>query len=112
MSIAAPLPPSRGRRFALAANIVAACVYALSLPVWYFVSLFSVMLFDDPNADRFPPALILYYSLQAYPYVTVVTIAASWLSFRKRRYRSAVLLNVAPAALVAIGFLPMLIWGE
>ncbi|GGG72388.1 hypothetical protein [Paenibacillus radicis (ex Gao et al. 2016)] len=104
--------PFQGRRFAFIANIVIQSLYMLTIPLWYIVSMFSVMLFDDPNAERFPPVLIFYYSLQSYPYVTVIMIAVSWLLYRKRYYRRAVLMNIAPVAIVVTGLLPMLIWGE
>ncbi|MFF2480964.1 hypothetical protein [Paenibacillus sp. NPDC058071] len=103
---------SRGRRFALIANIVVQSMYLLSFPVWYIVSMFSVMLFDDPNADQFPPVLIFYYSLQSYPYVTVAMMAVSWLLYGKRRFRGSAWINVVPVALIIAGFLPMLIWGQ
>ncbi|MUT68594.1 hypothetical protein [Paenibacillus sp. NEAU-GSW1] len=108
----APIPIARGRRPALIANIVIHLLYGLSLPVWYIISMFSVMLFDDPNADQFPPVLILYYSLQSYPYVTVAAIVISWVLYMRRRYRWAVLINLLPVAVVAAGFVPMLIWGQ
>lgn len=103
---------SRGRRNTLIMNIVIHCLYVLSLPVWYIVSMFSIMLFDDPRADQFPPVLIFYYSLQSYPYVVVTMIAISWFLYRKSYYRRAVIMNVLPVAIVVIGFLPLLIWGE
>jgi hypothetical protein len=92
--------------------IAVQAAYVLSFPGWYVISLFSVMLFDDPNAERFWPAHLLYFGIQSYPYVTIAAIAASWLLYRKRRLRAFAWMNAIPVMLALISLLPMLMWED
>ncbi len=111
MEIALEVSRKRSRRMRNGAIAVQA-VYVLSLPIWYVVSLFSVMLFDDPAAEHFWPVHVFYYSIQSYPYVVIATIAVSWLLYRKRRLVAFAWMNVIPVAFVLLGMLPMWIWGD
>ncbi|MNM92045.1 hypothetical protein D3C76_241680 [compost metagenome] len=102
----------RGNRASLVINLVSHSLYILSLPVWYFVAMFSVMLFDAPGSEHYWPALVLYYALKGYPYITLAMIALAWILFAKKRYRWTYVLNAVPIVFMILGTLPFVILSE
>lgn len=103
---------TRVNRASLVINIVSHSLYLLSLPVIYFVSMFSVMLFDTPGSEHYWPALVFYYALKCYPYITVAVIALAWILFIKRQYRWTYVLNAVPIVFMVLGTLPFVILSE
>jgi len=92
----------RRQRVALVVNIVVHSLYVLSLPVWYFISMFSVMLFDTPGSHKNIPIVAFYYAIECYPYMTIGAVTLSWLFYKQGFYSITHLINFLPAAVVLL----------
>ncbi len=90
------------RKAALIINLISHAIYLLSLPVWYYVSLFAVALFDDPAADGSWFPYTIYYLIQGYLYVVLGSIAIAWILYARRSYGRTFFVNAFPVLLVLL----------
>lgn len=86
----------RGRTVALIINVVSHCLYVLSLPIGYLLSMFSVMLFDAPESEQNWMVWAFYYALKSYPYMVVGAIVLAWILYKKRLYKWTYPVNAIP----------------
>jgi len=103
---------TNGRRVSFIVNIVTHSLYIVSLPVWYFVSMFSPMLFDAPGSKRYLPVVAFYYALQCYPYMVFIAIVLAWLFYRQENDRMTYPVNASPAVIVSFCTGLMILFGE
>ncbi|MEW9702722.1 hypothetical protein [Paenibacillus sp. SI8] len=102
----------RGKKVSFIVNIVIHSLYILTLPVWYFISMFSAMLFDAPGSELHLPIWIFYYALQSYPYIVIGAIAAAWIMYKKSLYGWTYPINVFPFVCIGVSTGIMAIFGE
>lgn len=103
---------SRTKKISFVVNLIIHILYALSLPIWYLLSLFSVMLFDSPGSEQLWQVLLFYYALQSYPYTVLVAIILSWIMYKKGLYRWTYVLTAVPALIMIMATGLMIIFGE
>ncbi|MGG1637960.1 hypothetical protein MHH56_05040 [Paenibacillus sp. FSL K6-3182] len=103
---------SGGKRTALIVNLVIHILYILLLPVWYFLSMFSVMLFDAPGSEQQWFVLVFYYALNSYPYTVLGAIVLSWIIYKKGIYKWTYLITFIPTLILIVGTGLMLVFGE
>ncbi|TXK76411.1 hypothetical protein [Paenibacillus sp. N3.4] len=103
---------SGGKRTAFVINVVIHILYILLLPAWYFLSMFSVMLFDAPGSEQQWPILVFYYALNSYPYTVLGAIALAWMIYRKGIYKWTYPVSVFPAVIVIVCTALMAGFGE
>ncbi|MFF2090566.1 hypothetical protein [Paenibacillus sp. NPDC058174] len=70
--------------------------YALSLLAWILVAFTSFMLFDSPGSLGDAATIAFFIYVWIYPLALIGTIAASWLLYHKRRFKTAVWVNLVP----------------
>jgi hypothetical protein len=100
------------KRKALAINVVTHCLYLLTLPIWYLLNMFSVMLFDSPDAEQYWAIWLFYYAIKVYPYVVIGSIALAWVIYGKGIYNRTYLVNVIPGLLIVACAGLVVIFGE
>ncbi|MNO19096.1 hypothetical protein D3C76_88220 [compost metagenome] len=92
----------KGRKAAWVTTVVLQSLYLLSLPVWYFISMFSVMLFDAPGSENNWVILMFYYAIKSYPFIVLGAAILTWVIYKKGIYKWTYLLNVAPALIMIL----------
>lgn len=99
------LPENRrahGQRSALIINAMIHVIYLLLLPVWYFLSMFSAMLFDSPGSDHYWPLILFYLTLNGYPILAAIAIIAAWIIYRKKYYNWTYVVTMTPIMLILL----------
>ena len=95
------MPAATGsKRVALIINVISHTLYILTLPLWYLVSMFSVMLFDAPGSEQRWGLWAVYYGLKGYPIIVLAAIALAWILYAKGRYNRTYLINVIPVVYI------------
>ena len=85
--------------YLIVASIIFGILILPSLPM----IIMSPMMFDSPGSENSIPTITLVISLVAYPFVTVFSIAVSWIAFVKRRHLFAIIAASLPILNILIG---------
>lgn len=102
MSTLPTAPGSKGKNTALVLSVVFQSLYLLSLPVWYFVSMFSVMLFDAPGSETNWVILLFYYAIKSYPFIVLGAVISTWIIYKKGSYKWTYLVNAIPILIMIL----------
>ncbi|QJD84969.1 hypothetical protein [Cohnella herbarum] len=90
----------RGSSAALVINLISHCLYVVSIPIGYFLSMFSVMLFDAPDSEQRWTIWAFYYALKVYPFMVVAAIVLAWIFYKKRFYKWTYPVNAVPVVVI------------
>ncbi|MDF2837329.1 MAG: hypothetical protein K0Q63_2969 [Paenibacillus sp.] len=70
--------------------------YVLFSLVWIIVALASFMMFDSPEALSDLRTMAIFIFVWLYPFGFLGSLIASWVLYHKRKFRTAVWINLLP----------------
>lgn len=84
------------KRLAKIILILSQCIYVLFLIVWLFFAMMTLMMFDAPGSEGNTGLVLLYVLIWLYPLGLLTGLIGSWIAYRKKKIRKALLLNAIP----------------
>jgi hypothetical protein len=91
--------------------IVTTVLWLLAGLLGSVLAMFSVMMFDAPGSENNPGTIALFFSTSTFPLVCLLSIASSWILYRRQRFTIACWLACLPL-LNVIADVAAIVWLE
>lgn len=98
-------PAAKIRRNALLTLILTSVLFGLLIIPGVGVIMISPMVFDAPESQRNPKVLPFVIALVSYPVIAFLSIIGSWILYKLKRYKAAILVSLLPLLPVFIAFI-------
>ncbi len=92
------------RIFLIVASIVFGMLILPSLPM----IMMSAMMFDSPGSTESTTTWVIFWSMVAYPFVTVIAIIIAWILYVKKLHLPAIVFSCLPLLNISIGILAVI----
>jgi len=88
--------------------IVASSLFGILILPSLPMIMMSAMMFDSPGSTESTPTWVIFSSMIAYPFVTVIAISFAWIFFVRKKNLLAIISTSLPLLTIIIGILAML----
>ena len=94
------------RRFLIILNVV----FGILIFPAGLIAMFSAMMFDSPGSENEIWKLVMYYSINSYPFVTILSIVLTWTVLPLKGYNWAYYMAILPLIPIGLMFVAFVVY--